>query len=180
MEWPVLRFDGVIVDVQQIPAIQVERGGRVPKAQFTRRITGDIQQNGKSKSPTAVNSGNVVISSDSVSGSGLQSAEPGGVEREFFGESLYDILKEHPELKTLVLQQMLVARIETPKDSLAELRQQIALALVPFAGKTDIERAARANMKRFGSATNPYQAHMIPNNIPISEIIFFLIGQIAK
>lgn len=101
------------------------------------------------------------------------------IEKNFFGDSLYSILQEHPELKPLVLGQMLVQHVPA-KDSLETIREQIAQALKPYAEMSEGERVARANMKRFGTARNPYQAQAIPGNIPISDIIRFLIQLLSK
>ncbi|MGH2567205.1 MAG: hypothetical protein ACRDGA_02620 [Bacteroidota bacterium] len=101
------------------------------------------------------------------------------IKRALFGDSLYAIVTEFPQLKPLVLKQMLVQNVQA-YDSLETLRQQIALALAPYLDMSDAERAARANMKRFGYAHNPYQAQAIPGNIPISDIILFLIRLITR
>lgn len=168
-----------IVYLELRPPAPLKSIERVPKASIgkqskARRITKEIVN-----LPAVTSPEQAVVLRDSLVIDEAKKEEPLNPERQFFGDTLYSILQEHPELKPLVLGQMLVHYVPT-RDSLETIREQIADALKPYAEMSDAERAARANMKRFGTARNPYQAPAIPNNIPISDIIRFLIQLLSK
>jgi hypothetical protein len=128
--------------------------------------------------PVAALSDQAIVPRDSLLGEAQKESKP-DPDRQFFGDTLYGILQEYPELKPVVLQQMLVQNIQA-YDSLATVEKQIAEALAPYLEMSDAERAARANMKRFGYARNPYQAPAIPGNIPISAIVMYLVQLLTQ
>ena len=96
------------------------------------------------------------------------------IDRVFFGDSLYAIVKAAPHLRSLVLRQMLVENVPTT-DTLAVLRKQLAEAMLPYINMSEAERQARFHMKVFGTATNPMRPGPIPGNIPITDILRALI-----
>jgi len=96
------------------------------------------------------------------------------IDRVFFGDSLYAIVKAAPHLRHLVLRQMLVENVPTT-DTLAVLRKQLAEAMLPYINMSEVERQARFHMKVFGTATNPMRPGPIPGNIPITDILRALI-----
>ncbi|MCI0707833.1 MAG: hypothetical protein L0Y80_10165 [Ignavibacteriae bacterium] len=92
------------------------------------------------------------------------------IDRAFFGDSLYAIIKAAPHLKPLVLRNMLTENVPTT-DTLETLRKQLAEAMQPYINMSDAERQARFHMKLFGSPTNPMRPGSVPGNIPITDII---------
>jgi hypothetical protein len=129
--------------------------------------------------PKELFSEQVIVPRDSLAMGEVLRESGVDVERQFFGDTLYSILQKYPQLKPVVLQQMLARGVEA-YDSLATLRQQIAQALAPYIEMSDAERAARANMKRFGYARNPHHVQAIPDNIPISAIVMYLIQLLTQ
>jgi len=96
------------------------------------------------------------------------------IDRAFFGDSLYTIIKANPNLRPAVLRQMLVENVPAT-DSLETLRKQLAEAMLPYINMSEPERQARFHMKLFGTPTNPMRPGPIPGNIPISDILILLI-----
>lgn len=130
-------------------------------------------------SPVAVGPGQVIVPRDSLLAEKFLRDSVVDAERQFFGDTLYGILQKYPELKSAILQELLVQHVPA-YDSLATLRKQIAEALAPYLEMSDAERAARANMKRFGTAQNPHHVQAIPGNIPITAIIMYLIQLLTQ
>lgn len=132
-------------------------------------------------SPVVVSPGQVqvIVPRDSLLAEEFLRDSVADAERQFFGDTLYGILQKYPGLKPALLQELLVQHVPA-YDSLATLRKQIAEALAPYLEMSDAERAARANMKRFGSAQNPHHVQAIPGNIPISAMIMYLIQLLTQ
>ncbi len=128
--------------------------------------------------PVAARSGQAIVPRDSLLGEARKDSEP-HPDRQFFGDTFYGILQKYPELKPIILQELLARNVQA-YDSLAAVEKQIAEALAPYLDMSDAERAARANMKRFGYARNPYQAPAIPGNIPISAIVMYLVQLLTR
>ncbi len=153
------------------------RPSSTARAEDSRRNQGASRAR-KVQPPEAALTGQPSVPRDSLFVETQDDVEPDPV-RQFFGDSLYTILQQYPELKPIILQELLVQNVQA-YDSLAAVKRVIADALAPYLEMSDAERAARANMKRFGYAQNPYQAPAIPGNIPIGAIMMFLIQLLTR
>lgn len=162
----------VLVEFGSFAEKSIESAPRPPARKQPRK-----QPISRPASPVAVGPGQVIVPSDSLLAEEFLRDPVADAERQFFGDTLYGILQKYPELRPVVLQELLVQHVPA-YDSLATLRKQIAEALAPYLEMSDAERAARANMKRFGTAHNPFQPPGIPGNIPISAIILFLMNML--
>jgi hypothetical protein len=147
------------------------------RAEDSRRNQGASRPQ-KVRPPETALSGQTIVAQDSLLVEAQKDSEP-DPERQFFGDSLYTILRRYPELKPIILQELLVRNVQA-YDSLAAVKRVIAEALAPYLEMSDAERAARANMKRFGYAQNPYQAPAIPGNIPIGAIVMYLLQLLTR
>lgn len=153
------------------------RPSSTARAEDSRRNQGPPRPR-KVQPPATALSGQASVPQDSLLVQTQKDSEP-DFERQFFGDSLYSILQRYPELKPMVLQELLVRNVQA-YDSLAAVKRVIAEALAPYREMSDAERAARANMKRFGYAQNPNQAPAIPGNIPIGAIMMYLIQLLTR